>query len=578
MFNFSNKFCYKNCEKVYYNKNRFLILFFMIFVVFIFLIFRLTYIQLIQSRFLNKESDLRSLRIEKSSSFRGMIMDRHGKLIAVSVPTYGIWMNPKIVGKNINLFYDKKWKILSNELHIPLKEILNKIIFNYNNSFVYLARKVDLNIVNYIKKLHINGIFFLKEERRYYPYGPIFAHLIGFTNIDNIGIEGIEKSFDNFLKGQKITRLVRKDKNGKIVDKIFPFKEKISKNLILSVDEYIQSIVYYELKKGVKRNKAKFGIGVVLDIHTGEILAMAGWPSYNPNSFNKLQLKYSKNRSITDLFEPGSTVKPMIVIAALKNKIITPDTVFNTDPYILNGHKIRDVTYYKKLSVTEILKKSSNVGISKIALSLSEMEIIDVYNKFGFGKKTNLGLIGENNNTTFMKKKHWSAFEKAVFSFGYGLMVTPLQLARVYATLGSFGIYRPLSIVKINHPVSGLRIYSKNIVKNVIYMLEQASLDGGSASKVDIKNYRVAIKTGTVKKIDNNGRYINRYIAYAAGIAPVSNPKYALVVVINEPSLKNYYGGIVSAPIFGVIMNNILRFKNIVPDKTTLKINTILNR
>ncbi len=327
----------------------------------------------------------------------------------------------------------------------------------------------------------------------------------------------------------------------------------------------MQALVYRELNNAVAFNKAESGSAVLVDVATGEVLAMASSPSYNPNNFAGTAKDAMRNRSITDVFEPGSTVKPMVVMTALQRGIVNENTVLNTIPYRINGHEIKDVARYSELTLTGVLQKSSNVGVSKLALAMPSSALVDTYSRFGLGKATNLGLVGERSGL-YPQKQRWSDIERATFSFGYGLMVTPLQLARVYATIGSYGIYRPLSITKVDPPVPGGTCFPG------IYRSYRRAYDGkrrvtgGGGVKAAIKGYRIAIKTGTAKKVGPDGRYINKYIAYTAGVAPASNPRFALVVVINDPQAGKYYGGAVSAPVFGAIMGGVLRTMNIEPD------------
>ncbi|MGP1959457.1 MAG: peptidoglycan glycosyltransferase FtsI [Arsenophonus sp. NC-TX2-MAG3] len=530
------------------------------------LIIRVTYLQVINSEKLVREGDMRSLRVQKVTTARGMISDREGRQLAVSVPVYAICADPKIIYKNGGLTNNERWQALANELRIPLKEMNHKISINPNNQFVYLARQVNSSVGEYISKLKIAGIYLRKESRRYYPSGPVSAHLIGVTDIDGQGIEGIEKSFNYLLTGAPGKRIVRKDRYGQVIEDVFSIDRQVANDLVLSIDERIQSLVYRELTRSVMENKAESGTAILVDVHTGEVLAMVNSPSYNPNNLAGTPTQVMRNRAITDVFEPGSTVKPMVIVSALNNGIIKANSVLNTQPYMINGHEIKDVAKYSKLSITGILQKSSNVGVSKLALAMPADELINVYARFGLGKATNLGLIGESSGIFPNKKMRWSEFERATFSFGYGLMVTPLQLARVYATIVSFGIYRPLSITKVNPPVSGIRIFPEEIMRTVVRMMESVVLPSSSGVRAAVKGYRIAIKTGTVKKVGNDGHYINQYIAYTAGGAPASNPRYALVVIINAPTAGKYYGGAVSAPVFGSIMWGVLRLMNIEPD------------
>ncbi|WP_323084172.1 peptidoglycan glycosyltransferase FtsI [Providencia alcalifaciens] len=530
------------------------------------LLTRVAYLQIIAPEKLVKEGDMRSLRVQEVSTARGMISDREGRQLAVSVPVNAIWADPKEVFEKGGVSNDEHWKALADALDIPLEQITTKISANPKGRFVYLARQVNPSIGEYVRKLKVPGIYLRKESRRYYPSGPVTAHLLGVTNIDGEGIEGVEKSFNRWLKGSPGERTVRKDRNGRVIETVSSVDSQAAHNLMLSIDERIQSIVYRELTKGVQENKAESGVAILVDVNTGEILAMANSPSYNPNNLAGTPMDFMRNRAITDIFEPGSTVKPLVVMSALQNKIVKENTVLNTYPYRVNGHEIKDVARYAELSITGILQKSSNVGVSKLALAMPATELVDVYSLFGFGKPTNLGLVGESSGIFPSKKTRWSDLERATFSFGYGQMVTPLQLARAYATIGSFGIYRPLSITKVDPPVPGTRVFPEPIMRTVVHMMESVALPGGGGTRAAIKGYRIAIKTGTAKKVGPEGRYINEYIAYTAGVAPASNPRYALVVLINDPKAGKYYGGAVSAPIFGSIMGGVLRLMNVEPD------------
>lgn len=556
-------------EKVSYVSWRFLLLCAGIGLALIGLIIRVTYLQVINPEELVKEGDMRSLRVQKVTAARGMISDREGRQLAVSVPVYAIWADPKIIYENGGLTNDERWQALADGLRLPFEQVNHKISLNPNSRFAYLARQVNPSVGEYISKLKIAGIYLRKESRRYYPSGPVAAHLIGVTDIDGQGIEGIEKSFNYLLTGAPGERIVRKDRYGRVIEDVSSIDSQVAHDLVLSIDERIQSLVYRELTRSVMENKAESGTAILVDVHTGEVLAMANSPSYNPNNLAGTPTQVMRNRAITDVFEPGSTVKPMVIVSALNNGIVKANSVLNTQPYIISGHEIKDVARYSELSITGILQKSSNVGVSKLALAMPADELVDVYARFGLGKPTNLGLIGESSGIFPNKKMRWSEFERATFSFGYGLMVTPLQLARVYATIGSFGIYRPLSITKVDPPVSGARIFPEAIMRTVVRMMESVALPGGGGVRAAVKGYRIAIKTGTAKKVGNDGHYINQYIAYTAGVAPASNPRYALVVIINEPTAGKYYGGAVSAPVFGAIMGGVLRLMNIEPDALT---------
>ncbi|QCI15907.1 peptidoglycan glycosyltransferase FtsI [Buchnera aphidicola] len=551
-------------KKTYINW-RFLILCSFIVLSLIILTLRIFFLQIINPDQLILEGDRRTLRIQSLLNTRGMIKDRSGYPLAATVLVNAICADPsKIINKE-DIKNNKKWQALSEILSIPLKKIILLIKYHPKSKFIYLARQITPEIGEYIKQLKLPGIFLLEESKRYYPSGKIAAQLIGITNIDGVGIEGIEKSFNTLLTGKPGKRKIRKDNKGQVIENISLIDQCTSNNITLSIDKKLQTIVYEKLNEGVKKNKADSGIAVLIDIKTGEILAIANSPSYNPNNIKYVEQKNIKNKAITDIFEPGSTIKPIVIMEALKLGTIQKNSVINTKPYLINKHQIKDVSYHDKLNITGILQKSSNVGISKIASSIPILELVDSYIKFGLGQPTELGLVGENKGIV-PKKKKWSNLDKATFSFGYGLMVTPLQLARLYATIGSYGIYRPLSIIKSDNIKEGKRVFPKIYVQNVINMMESVAKPGGGGLQAAVKGYRVAIKTGTAKKVGIHGYYINKYTAYTAGIAPASNPKFSLIIVIDNPKGKKYYGGAVSAPIFSSIMKLILKQMNIPED------------
>ncbi|WP_421533670.1 peptidoglycan glycosyltransferase FtsI [Morganella morganii] len=533
------------------------------------LLIRVAYLQIINPDMLVKEGDMRSLRVQEIPTARGMISDRMGRPLAVSVPVNAVWADPKELADKGGVGDDTRWRALSEALNIPLEQVKSKVTANPKGRFVYLARQVNPTIGDYVKKLNLPGIYLQAESKRCYPSGSVTAHIIGVTNIDDEGIEGVEKSFDRWLTGVPGQRTVRKDRGGRVIEDTIARESQAGHNLTLSIDERLQALVYREISSAVALNKAESGTAILVDVNTGEILAMANSPSYNPNNLQGTPKDAMRNRAITDIFEPGSTVKPLVVMTALNEKLIKPNDVMNTYPYRISGHEIKDVGRYAELTITGILQKSSNVGVSRLALAMPAQKLVDVYSRFGLGKPTNLGLVGESSGIYPSKKTRWSELERATFSFGYGLMVTPLQLARAYATIGSFGIYRPLSITKVDPPVPGTRVFPEPVMKTVVQMMESVALPGGGGTRAAIKGYRVAIKTGTAKKVGDDGKYVNRYIAYTAGVAPASRPRFALVVIINDPQGGKYYGGAISAPVFGAIMGGVLRTMNVEPDALT---------
>ncbi|MDG6792316.1 penicillin-binding transpeptidase domain-containing protein [Glaesserella parasuis] len=458
----------------------------------------------------------------------------------------------------------QKMQELAKALDMKYSVMMDKLYASANQRFLYISRHESDVIGDYARALKIDGLVLKAETRRFYPLAEEISQLIGFTDVDDKqGSEGIERSFDSFLVGKNGKQVIRKDARGNVIEHIRDEKKYDPQDVMLSIDEELQSMVYREIKKAVIENKAESGTAVLVDIQTGEVLAMANAPSFNPNNRAEFKSELARNRVITDTFEPGSTVKPLVVLTALQNGATYRDEIINTRPFVVNGHTIKDVSPRESLSLTGILQKSSNVGVSRLALRMPSTALVDTYSKVGFGKDTGLGL-GEQRGTNGDRKR-WADIERAAIAYGYGLNVTPLQLARAYATLGSFGVYRPLSITKVDPPVLGDRVLPEKITRDVVKMMESVAQKGEGGQRAMVDGYRVAVKTGTVRKLEK-GQYVKKHFAYTAGIAPASNPRFALVVLINEPKAGNYYGGAVSAPLFSSIMGYALKAYNIKPD------------
>ncbi|HHW7579434.1 TPA: penicillin-binding transpeptidase domain-containing protein [Mannheimia haemolytica] len=469
---------------------------------------------------------------------------------------------------NENLVRERqKFQALSKEIGRSYNDIMDELYSKNRQRFLYLSRHQSEAISEYAKELDIDALVIKVESRRFYPLAEESSQLIGFTDKDDMhGSEGLERSFDSLLIGKNGKQIIRKDAKGNIVENIRSEKQYDPQDVMLSIDEELQSMVYGEIKKAVQENNAESGTAVLVDVQTGEILAMANAPSFNPNKRDSFKPELMRNRAITDTFEPGSTVKPFTVLTALQNGVTYRDEVIGTRPFVVNGHTIKDVAPRDSLTLTGILQKSSNIGVSKLALRMPATALVDTYTKVGFGKDTGLGL-GEQRGTNGDRKR-WADIERATLSYGYGLNVTPLQLARAYATLGSFGLYRPLSITKVDPPVIGERVLPEKTTRDVVHMMESVAAKGEGGHRAAVDGYRVAIKTGTARKLEK-GKYVEKYIAYTAGLAPASDPRFALVVLINEPKAGNYYGGFVSAPLFSRIMGYTLKQRNIKPDNLT---------
>ena len=458
----------------------------------------------------------------------------------------------------------EKWQALAKATNIKYNDLMDRLYKSARLRFLYLSRHESEAIARYAQDLKLDGIVLKAESRRMYPLAEEASQLIGFTDVDDIhGSEGIERSFDSLLIGKNGRQVIRKDARGNVIENIRDEKQYDPQDVVLSIGEELQSMVYGEIKKAVQENNAESGTAVLVDVQTGEVLAMANAPSFNPNKRDSFRPELMRNRAITDTFEPGSTVKPLVVLTALQNGATYRGEIINTRPFTVNGHTIRDVAPRESLSLTGILQKSSNIGVSSLALRMPSTALVDTYSKVGFGKDTGLGL-GEQRGTNGDRKR-WSDIERATMAYGYGLNVTPLQLARAYATLGSFGIYRPLSITRVDPPVIGERVLPEKTTREVVHMMESVAQKGEGGQQAMIDGYRVAVKTGTARKLEK-GQYVKKYLAYTAGLAPASNPRFALVVLINEPKAGKYYGGAVSAPLFSKIMGYTLKAKNIKPD------------
>ncbi len=526
------------------------------------LVSQAAYVQIVNADSLIDEADKRSLRKQEIQFVRGSILDRNGQLLSVSVPMYSVVADPKFIFDENALKDKERWQKLAEALGISYSNLVKRIEKDPKSRFVYLSRQISPTLAQYVKELKITGIVLKSEARRFYPRVEETAHLIGYTNIDGTGIEGIEKSFDSMLVGKSGSMTYRKDRFGNIVENISDVKKYDAQDVTLSIDEKLQSMVYREIKKAVAENKAESGTAVLVDVRTGEVLAMANAPSYNPNNRVGVKSELMRNRAITDTFEPGSTVKPFVVLTALQRGAVRRDEIINTGPLILNGHEVKDVAPRDQLSLDGILENSSNRGVSRLALRMPPSALMETYQNAGLGKPTDLGLIGEQSGLLNANRARWSDIERANVAYGYGLNATPLQIARAYVTLGSFGIYRPLSITKVDPPVIGHRVFSEKITREVVNMMEKVAIKNGRAM---VEGYRVGIKTGTAKKLEN-GRYVDKYVAYTAGIAPITDPRYALVVLINDPKAGQYYGGAISAPVFSSIMSYALRSNNVPPD------------
>lgn len=545
---------------------RFYVIVFFVFSVMAVLIARVAYIQVIEPDNLIREGDSRSVRVKSIPTARGIISDRNNEQLAVSVPVQAIWADPVAIFKAGGFSEVERWHALADVLGIKREKLLKKIEKNKKRRFIYLQRQVSPPMANYIKELKLKGVGLNSESRRYYPTGEVSAHVIGVTGIDDHGLEGVERSYDNWLTGEAGKKTIRKDRYGRVVENIALNDSKEGKPLQLTIDQRLQAIAYRAIKQAVADYRATSGSVVILDVETGEVLAMVNAPSYNPNNKQQLQNYKMRNRTITDALEPGSTMKPFVVLASLENGTADNSTIIDTGNGVMQigGSRVRDTSKVGKADLGTILKKSSNVGVAKLALGMPLDALLGMYSSVGFGVTTGVNLVGETEGI-FPNRRRWSKFEIATLAFGYGISVTPIQLAHAYATLGSYGKYRPLHIIKNNQSDQSKQVVEQRHAKNVLQMLEKVTQEGGTATRAAVAGYRVAAKTGTSRKATAGG-YSDEYVAVVAGVAPVSKPKVAMVVIVNEPQGDQYYGGSVAGPIFSDVMKSTLQILNIAPD------------
>ena len=530
------------------------------------LLARIADLQFLNQPMLEHEADQRSLRTVTLPTNRGTLLDRNGEALALSVPSRDVIADPMRVLEANPDFLSAKWAYLASALNMRPEQIAAQITANPKRRFLYLGRKVELGIAKDIAELHLKGISEVYDDSRFYPMSEAAAPLIGIVGADNIGLNGLEKGYDKILQGVPGKEVYRQDAAGHIISMLSYTPPTQPPTVQLSIDKFDQYTLYSKLRDGVLLNKADSGAAVLVKIDTGEILGMASYPSFNPNNYDGATPAQMRNAAINDSYEPGSTVKPLVVMEGLERHLVRPDSVIDTTPYRVNGHLIRDVGHWPRLTMTGILQKSSDIGVSHIALAMPAEALVNTYQAFGLGKPTGLGLTGESVGYFPAHRQRWADIERATFSFGYGLRVTPLQIAREYATLGSFGVYRPLSITRVTPPVLGKQVANPETVKEVVHMLESDVLPGGTGIKAAVPGYRLATKTGTAEKMGDSGKYDGGYINYTAGVAPASHPEVALVVMINHPTAGDHFGGSVAAPIFGNIMGPVLKHMNIAPD------------
>jgi cell division protein FtsI (penicillin-binding protein 3) len=557
-------------------------------------------LQVLSKQFLKYQGDMRQIDDVSVSANRGMIKDRNGAPLAVSTPVESIAINPRELKtddksqlkqmekefrhkKSIEKLTDSDRAQVLNDFHLEramkirqMEKLLNlpaeRISELLNEEplrpFAYIARRINPGLGDQIKELKLAGVYIEREFKRFYPTGGVSAHIVGFTNVDDIGQEGMESGYEKLLKGTSGSKRVIRDGQRRIIEDIENIKEPVpGKNLELSIDQRIQYLAYRELQLAVNANKAKSGALVVLDAKNGEILAAVNQPSFNPNTRTNLKESLYRNRAITDVFEPGSTVKPFVVAAALEGGYVSPNATFATQgTYQIGRNTVKDVHNYGTLDLTHVIKKSSNVAVSMMALKMPPKYFWGVYHRLGFGTSAGSGFPGEASGT-LLDYKRWHDFDRAILSFGYGLSSSALQLARAYTALADDGILHSVSLLKREEDDDTVRIFSAKTAKSVRKMMESVLMKDGTAYEARVDGYSAAGKTGTVKKAGARGYTEKSYFAVFAGMAPAKDPRLIIVVMIDEPSAGQYYGGLVSAPVFSKVMAGALRILEVAPDQ-----------
>ncbi|MAT52713.1 MAG: cell division protein [Porticoccaceae bacterium] len=514
-------------------------------------------------QFLQGQGDARMVRTESIPAYRGVITDRRGEPLAVSTPVVSIAADPSSLDAG-----DRRLAELAGLLDLDYQHLLERLNRYRNKEFMYLARHLTPAEAADVIALGIKGIRALPEYKRFYPAGEVTAQLVGFTNVDDQGQEGIELAYEKALSGKPGAKRVVKDRRGQVIKDIGLIEsEKPGTDVALSIDLRLQYLAYRELKDAVKRFKAESGSVVMLDVQTGEVLAMVNQPSYNPNNRIGLSTNALRNRAITDLIEPGSTMKPLTMAAALESGKFTPHTPIETAPgYIwAAGKTFQDHSNYGLLDLTGILTKSSQVGTTKVALELEPDYIRDMFYRLGIGQPPGTGFPGESPGYLPERRK-WRPIEHITMAFGYGLSATPLQVARAYATIANDGRLKPVSLLRVRNAPEGEQVLDPDIARQLREMLITVTQKGGTATRAAIAGYTVAGKTGTSHKVGPNGYEPNRYVGLFAGMVPADNPRLVTVVVINDPRGEDYFGGLVAAPVYARVTADALRLLRVPPD------------
>lgn len=546
------------------HQTRLIVLSFFLLVLVAALLWRMLDLAVLHRQFLRGQGDARSLRVLEIPAYRGMITDRHGTPLAVSTPVQSVWVNPKNFSPNSH-----QLAALSRLLQTSAKRLMIHVKQASAREFLYLHRQLPPTLTKKIEALKIQGVNFQQEFKRYYPEANSTAQLLGFTNVDDRGIEGLELAYQDWLMGVNGKKRVLKDRMGQIIEELGMLKEpRPGHDLVLSIDRHIQYLAYHELQNTMEKFAAKSGSVVVIDAKTGEILAVANSPSFNPNARGRYTLDSYRNKALTDAFEPGSVMKAFAIASALGSGLFNPDTIIDTRPsrMIVHGHVVRDIHNYGVLNVVGVLQHSSNVGVAKMILASPPEQLIGLLQRCGFGQRTESGYPGESDGS-IVKVKDANPFVLSTLSFGYGMSVTALQLAKGYLIFANKGRAMPITLIHNEASPSGEQVLDEKTATQVLSMLEAVLGNEGTGRSARVPGFRVAGKTGTAQIAGKNGYEKNRHIASFVGIAPVSDPRLVVAVVIHEPTQKGYYAATVAAPLFAQVMSGALRILDVTPDQ-----------
>ena len=536
----------------------------LVFAGFMVLAARALFLQGLHNDFLQQKGETRYARTIEISAHRGMVTDRNGEPLALSTPVESVWAAPA----DAHLSAEQRAK-LARVLGLDPAD-LKKRLADSGREFVYLKRQLPPEQAAKVVQMNLPGVFLQREYRRYYPAAEVSAHVVGVTGVDDNGQEGIELAYQEWLSGKSGSRRVIKDRLGRVVEDIESIRApQQGRELALSLDQRIQYLAFRELKSAIALNEAKAGSLVVLDGSTGEILALANWPTYNPNNRDTLKAGRSRNRAVVDLFEPGSTLKPFTVAAALESGMVSPQSMIDTGGghYTIGNRTIHDAHPEGILSVAQVIQKSSNVGSAKMALAMAPQKLWTILSDVGFGTQTKVGFPGEATGK-LRAYQTWKPIEQATMSYGHGISVSLLQLARAYSVFASDGELKPLTLVRREQPIDGTAVISARTARAVRKMLEMVTQQGGTATRAQVAGYRVAGKTGTAHKLIGGTYAPDRYVSSFVGFAPASHPRLVIAVMLDDPSGKSYYGGEVAAPVFSTVMAGALRLLGIEPDAT----------